>query len=77
MGDVNRIAYRPAEAAEIIGISRSSIYELFASGELPARKLGHRTVVLRDDLLAYLDSCPTWDVGRLSPPARRAAGADG
>ena len=31
---------RPVEAAEAIGISRSKIYELLASGELPCLRIG-------------------------------------
>ena len=37
---VERILYRPAEAAEAIGISRSRIYELIARGETPSIRVG-------------------------------------
>jgi excisionase family DNA binding protein len=36
----DRIAYRPAEAARLLGISRSAIYEAMARGEIVGRKLG-------------------------------------
>jgi excisionase family DNA binding protein len=35
-----KLAYRIAEAAEVLGISRSKAYELVASGELPSVKIG-------------------------------------
>ena len=38
---VERILYRPSEAAEAIGVSRSRVYELIASGEIPSLKVGH------------------------------------
>jgi excisionase family DNA binding protein len=31
---------RPAEAALLLGISRSKLYELLAAGEIPAIKIG-------------------------------------
>ena len=36
----NRLLYRIAEAAEILGVSRSKAYELVASGEIPSVRLG-------------------------------------
>jgi excisionase family DNA binding protein len=40
---MDRLLLRPAEAAEAIGVSRSRVYELLASGELPSIRVG-RTV---------------------------------
>jgi excisionase family DNA binding protein len=34
-----RILIRPAEAAEMIGVSKSKIYELIASGAIPSVRL--------------------------------------
>ena len=33
---LEKILLRPAEAAEMIGVSRSKIYELIASGAIPS-----------------------------------------
>jgi excisionase family DNA binding protein len=68
----NRLAYSPSEAAELIGIGRTSVYDLLSGGELAGRKIGNRTIILRADLLAYLDSLPTWDAVRLPSPNPRA-----
>ena len=38
---VERILYRPGEAAQAIGVSRSRMYELIASGEIPSVTVGH------------------------------------
>jgi excisionase family DNA binding protein len=48
------IAYSVRNAAAHIGISRSSFYLLIARGELPVVKVGSRTLILDDDLRAYL-----------------------
>lgn len=54
------LAYRPNEAARVSGISRSRLYELIASGEIPAVKLGGCTLILRESLVAYLASLPAY-----------------
>lgn len=38
---VERILLRPGEVAEAIGMSRSRVYELIASGEIPSVKIGN------------------------------------
>jgi excisionase family DNA binding protein len=55
---MNILAYSIAEACEIAGIGRTSIYEAINSGELIARKNGRRTVILSDDLRRWLQSLP-------------------
>jgi len=44
------------QAAASVG--RSTIYENINSGALKARKAGRRTLILRADLQAWLDSFP-------------------
>ena len=41
-----RLVLSVAEAAELLGISKSLAYDLVARGELPARRFGGRIVVL-------------------------------
>lgn len=55
------LAFSPAHAAEIVGCSRSHIYELLSAGELPGKKLGNRTIILHDDLVEYLNTLPDWE----------------
>ena len=68
------------QAGRFLGCGRSLIYSLIGSGDLPARKLGRRTVVLRRDAEALLERLPLAPVAvtpRASPflsqPAPRAA----
>ncbi len=54
----NRLAFSLADAASAIGVGKSTLHELIATGKLPVRKLGHRSLVLREDLEAYVQSLP-------------------
>ena len=51
---VERILYRPSEAAEAIGVSRSRVYELIASGEIPSIKVGSVRRVPVKELLEWV-----------------------
>lgn len=54
-----KLAYTVDEAAESLGVGRVSIYYLFRDGSLTARRFGRKTLILRDDLVRYLESLPT------------------
>ncbi len=49
-----KLAYRINEAADAIGVSRSTIYELIHRGELELGKVAGRSVILAENLEAYL-----------------------
>ena len=53
------------QAAEVLRIGRTKMFEILASGDLPTRYLGRRRVVLRADLEAYVAALPT------APPTAR------
>jgi excisionase family DNA binding protein len=40
-----RVAYSPAEAARLLGVSRWTVYHWIYSGELPATKIGRRQMI--------------------------------
>lgn len=48
---MDKHAYRVGEAARLISISRSKLYELIGAGLVPTHKLGRITLVLHDDLM--------------------------
>jgi excisionase family DNA binding protein len=57
--DSDALAYRPAQAASVLGISVSRLYELLASRQLHARKPSSRvTLIPRSELERFLDSLP-------------------
>lgn len=45
-------------AARAAGIGRSTVFEEINAGRLKARKAGRRTLILKDDLAAWLASLP-------------------
>ena len=49
----NRLLLSIGEVAERLGISERSVFRLIESGELPARKIGRRTLVRVDDLVRF------------------------
>lgn len=51
-----RAAYSIAEVCRLCGLGRSSVYKAIARAELRAVKAGTRTLVLADDLDAWLAS---------------------
>ncbi len=53
---VARLAYSVAEAAQVSGIGRTTIYALIANGRLASVKVGGRRLVRHIDLEALLDA---------------------
>ena len=51
---MERLLLRPIEAAEAIGVGRSKVYELLASGELPSIRIGSSVRVPLDGLRAWI-----------------------
>ena len=52
--EVERLAFRPAEAAEALGVSVTHIYRLLQNGDIRARRCGSRLLVSRRALEDYL-----------------------
>lgn len=52
-----KLTYRIDEVVKVTGLGRTSIYELMTSGVLPSLKVGARRLIMKDDLVAFLESC--------------------
>jgi excisionase family DNA binding protein len=52
---VRRLTLTVGEASQVLGVSRSSAYELVRRGELPSMRLGRRIVIPVRALDALLD----------------------
>ncbi|MBS3652565.1 helix-turn-helix domain-containing protein [Pseudaminobacter sp. 19-2017] len=55
---MTKLAVSIPEAAQMLGIGRSSLYALFREQKLTPRKSGKRTLVLVDELRQYAESLP-------------------
>jgi excisionase family DNA binding protein len=53
-----RLAYSVEEALSLLSIGRNKLYAEAKAGRLKLRKSGRRTLVLADDLRAYISSLP-------------------
>ena len=57
----NPIGLTIREAVQLSGISRSTLYRAIKAGEVVARKHGRRTIILADELRAWLQGLPKLD----------------
>lgn len=66
---IEKPAYTVAELLTFHAAGRSRLYEDIASGALPARKLGDKTIILHHEYMAYLDALPRFPVKETEVPA--------
>lgn len=52
------LSFTPEDAARATGTTRNIVFSAMKAGELRARRIGRRNIILRDDLLAWLQSAP-------------------
>ncbi|TXN72937.1 helix-turn-helix domain-containing protein [Methylobacterium sp. WL18] len=52
------IAYDVLTAAKKVGVGRSTIFDEISSGNLIARKVGRRTLIRHEDLVAWTAALP-------------------
>ncbi|MEM7338118.1 MAG: helix-turn-helix domain-containing protein [Actinomycetota bacterium] len=51
----DKLVYSIDEAAEQLSIGRTLVYRLIRTGHLPSLKIGHRRLVARADLEAFVN----------------------
>jgi excisionase family DNA binding protein len=62
------LAVSPREAARLMGVSRSRVYELLNSGELPSYKDGRRRLILVSDIETWLGHLTPAPKSKRAPP---------
>lgn len=55
-----KLSYRVEEVVIATGIGRSTIYEHLKSGRLKAKKDGNTTLILKSEMMRYLNELPDW-----------------
>lgn len=54
----DKLAYSVGEVTELTGLGRSTVLLQIKAGGLRARKCGDRTLILAEDLRAWLEGLP-------------------
>jgi excisionase family DNA binding protein len=60
------MAVSPAEAGRRLSVSTRTVFNLIRRGELPAKKIGSRTVIRVQDLAEFLDRAKLSESGTLA-----------
>lgn len=55
---MDRVAYPLSEAARVVGVSRTRIFDAVRKQELTIRKAGRASIVTHDDLMDWIRSLP-------------------
>ena len=52
---MERLAYSPAELAEVMGVSRPTVYKLLGKKDFPRLKIGRRTVIPSEAVKRWME----------------------
>ncbi len=58
---MTRLLHPTTEGAALIGVGRSTLYELIRTGEIKTVKIGRRTLVPHEELERYVRALTTHD----------------
>ena len=52
------VAYSVSDVLKMVGISRTTFYQLVKTGKIKVRKVGNRSLILSRDLEEWIESLP-------------------
>lgn len=52
------ITVSPGDASEMLGVHRSTVYDMAKRGDIRMLKMGNRTLIPYADLIAYMERLP-------------------
>jgi excisionase family DNA binding protein len=55
---MDQLLYTVSQCCRLVAIGRTTFYELVASGEIPVRKVGNKTLVAAADLKLWAERLP-------------------
>lgn len=61
VGCLTPIAVTIAQACQMSGLSRATLYRAISARRLPTRKLGARTLIIVEELRSFLTALPSGD----------------
>lgn len=53
---MDKLAYSSTETAQVLGVSRPTVYQLMKRADFPVFKVGNRTLVSADGLRAWVQA---------------------
>ncbi len=53
---MDRLTYSPTEAAQVLGVSRPTVYTLIKRDDFPAFKVGSRTLISAEGLRRWVEN---------------------
>ncbi|GAB3186325.1 excisionase family DNA binding protein [Micromonospora palomenae] len=54
---MDKLCYTPAEAATLLGVGRTKVYELMASGQITSIRIGRSRRIPATALRAFVNAC--------------------
>jgi excisionase family DNA binding protein len=60
---MKKISFTVKQTCALIGVGKTKLYEILGSGELPAKKCGNRTLILKADLEKFLSNLDAYKAG--------------
>lgn len=67
---MSQFSFSVKETSQATGIGLTKLYQLINSGALKARKIGKRTIILKEDLEIFLSSLEAY------PASKQDSGSD-
>ena len=75
MNQENKLVYSVIEMAGLLGIGRSTAYELVRLGKVPSLRLGRRIVIPKLELSRFLAECAHQNPGKADHQPRKSGTA--
>ena len=73
---MEQLLYTITQCCRMAAIGRTKFYQLVASGEIPVRKVGKKTLVAAADLQNWVERLPTMEIKNGDRrPSRKSFGA--